>query len=84
MPFNLSNGQYILHYHSHSKVNLTVSVLLGFFFFLLFYFLAVLGLLLHTGCLCAGILQLQRAGATLHCGVWASYCGGFFVVEHGL
>ena len=35
----------------------------------LFKFLAALGL--H----CAGFLQLRRAGATLHCGVWASHCG---------
>ena len=35
--------------------------------------MAVLGLLL----LCAGFLQLWRAGATLRCGAWASHCGGF-------
>ena len=28
--------------------------------------------------LCAGFLQLQRAGATLYCGARASHCGGFF------
>ena len=28
--------------------------------------------LLHVG-----FLQLRRAGATLHCGAWASHCGGF-------
>ena len=27
--------------------------------------------------LCAGFLQLRRAGATLCCGAWASHCGGF-------
>ena len=27
--------------------------------------------------LCAGFLQLQRAGATLRCGVQTSHCGGF-------
>ena len=27
--------------------------------------------------LCAGFLQLQRAGATLRCGAWASHCSGF-------
>ena len=27
--------------------------------------------------LCAGFLQLWQAGATLHCGVRASHCGGF-------
>ena len=25
--------------------------------------------------LCEGFLQLQRAGATLHCSAWASHCG---------
>ena len=47
--------------------------------------------------LCAGFLWLQRAGATLRCGAWASHCGGFsscrawalgvqasVVVAHGL
>ena len=47
--------------------------------------------------LCTGFLQLQRAGATLHCGAWASHWGGFsccrawalgtwasLVVAHGL
>ena len=24
-----------------------------------------------------GFLQLQQVGATLHCGAWASHCGGF-------
>ena len=27
--------------------------------------------------MCAGVLSLQRAGATLHCNAQASYCGGF-------
>ena len=26
--------------------------------------------------LCAGLLQLRRAGATLRCSAWASHCGG--------
>ena len=47
--------------------------------------------------LCVGFLQLQLAGATLHCGAWASHCGDFsccgawalgmwasVVVAHGL
>ena len=47
-----------------------IPVLLLFFFFLIF------------GCtgsslLCAGFLQLQRAGATLCCGARASHCSGF-------
>ena len=31
--------------------------------------------------LCAGFLQLRRAGATLRCGVRASHCGGFSCCE---
>ena len=31
--------------------------------------------------LCAGFLQLQRAGATLRCGVRASHCGGFSLLR---
>ena len=43
------------------------------FNFIYLFILAVLGL-----CCCArAFLQLQRAGATLHCGAWASHCGGF-------
>ena len=30
-----------------------------------------------AACGLAGFLQLWRAGATLHCGAWASHCGGF-------
>ena len=40
--------------------------------FNLFIFVWVGSLLLHTG-----FLQLRRAGATLHCGVQPSHCGGF-------
>ena len=39
---------------------------------LFFFFLVVLSSLLHRG-----FLQLQRTGATLHCGAWASHCSGF-------
>ena len=38
----------------------------------LFIFVCVESSLLRTG-----FLQLRRAGATLHCGAWASHCGGF-------
>ena len=31
----------------------------------------------ESSLLCAGFLYLQRAGATLRCGVRASHCGGF-------
>ena len=44
-----------------------------------FFFWAALGLLR-----CAGFLQLRRAGATLHCGAWASHCRVFSVAEHRL
>ena len=45
-----------------------------FFFFLIFIYLfgCVGSSLLHVD-----FLQLWRAGATLHCGAWASHCGGF-------
>ena len=69
----------------------------SFFLFLnkfiyLFIFGCVGSSLLRTG-----FLQLQRAGATLHCSAWTSHCGGFsccgaqalgeqasVVVAHGL
>ena len=44
----------------------------SFFFKLINLFLAALGL----RC-CTQPFLLQRAGATLHCGEWASHCGGF-------
>ena len=57
-----------------------------------FFFGCVGSSLLH-----AGFLWLQRVGATVRCGVWASHCGGFsccraralgtrasVVVAHGL
>ena len=42
------------------------------YLFYLFIFGCIGSSLLHTG-----FLQLQRAGATLCCGAWASHCGGF-------
>ena len=50
-------------------------IVLGFFkfiYFIYFIFGCIGSSLLHV-CL----LQLQRAGATLHCGARASHCGGF-------
>ena len=82
---------------SASHGGVSISLISPFsFFFNLFLFLFIFGcvgsLLLHT---C--FLQLQRAGATLCCGAWASNCGGFsccraralgtwasVVVAHGL
>ena len=46
--------------------------LLALFFLNLFIFGCV-----GSSLLCAGFLQLRRAGATLCCGVWVSHCGGF-------
>ena len=43
------------------------------FIYLFIFILGCVGSLL----LRAGFLQLQRAGATLRCGAWASHCGGF-------
>ena len=71
------------------------SMLTNFFLIYLFYLFIFdcVGSLL----LCAGFLQLWRAGATLRCSAWASHCGGFsccgawalgmqasVVVAHGL
>ena len=47
-------------------------IIYKFIYFYLFIFGCVGSSLLR-----AGFLQLQRAGATLHCGVRASHCGGF-------
>ena len=47
----------------------------NFFFFpknyFAYLFMAAVGL-----CCSKGFLQLQSAGATLHCSAWASHCGG--------
>ena len=64
--------------------------------FILIYFIFFLGCIGFSS-LCAGFLQLQRAGATLCCSARASHCGGFsccgaralgvwasVVVAHGL
>ena len=58
-----------------SSLCYTIGPCLSILFFLLIYlfiFGSVGSSLLH-----AGFLQLQRAGATLHCGAWASHCSGF-------
>ena len=47
-----------------------------FFFFFLFLFYLFFGCV-GSSLLHAGFLQLQRVGATLPCGAWASHCGGF-------
>ena len=60
-------GVYILH----KKLSISY-IYIYFFFFNLFLFGCIGSLLL-----CAGFLQLRRAGATLPCGAQASHCGGF-------
>ena len=56
------------------KVIIDRYVLIIFYKFIyLFLFIFCVG----SSLLCAGFLQLQRAGATLCCGVQASHCGGF-------
>ena len=65
-------------------------------FFKLYIYLFIYGRI-GSSLLHAGFLQLQRVGATLHCGARASHCGGFsccgarslgawasVVVAHGL
>ena len=59
----------IKHIHMHVFESLCK---MYFYLFIYLIFGCVVSSLLH-----AGFLQLQQAGATLHCGVWASYCGGF-------
>ena len=62
----------------------SASCMLIFFTYFLSFFLIYL--FIHSfifGCfgsslLCAGFLQLRRAGATLHCHAQASHCSGFF------
>ena len=46
------------------------------FFNSIYLFIFVFGCI-GSSLLCAGFLQLRRTGATLHCGAWASHCGGF-------
>ena len=73
--------------HTHIYIGIFFNVFILFIYFWLCWVLL----------LCAGFLQLQRAGATLRCGVRASHCGGFscrgtralgawasVVVAHGL
>ena len=45
-------------------------------FHFIFIYLFIFGCV-GSSLLCTGFLWLQRSGATLHCGAWASHCGGF-------
>ena len=65
--------------HFTPLISLSKGYLYYFLYFYFFLFLAVLGV-----CCCMGFLQLQQAGATLHCSAWASHCVTFLVAEHGL
>ena len=49
----------------------------SFFVFKFIFIFGCIGSLL----LRAGFLQLQREGATLRCGVWASHCSGFSLLR---
>ena len=46
------------------------------FFFLIYLFYLFIFVCIGSSLLRAGFLQLWRVVATLHCGVWASHCGG--------
>ena len=78
--------------NNHSLISCFYKLFLLFCFVFVFIFGCVGSLLLHTG-----FLQLQQAGATLHCGARVSHCRGFsccgaravgtrasVVVAHGL
>ena len=57
-----------------------IYIYFSFFFnmngWILFIYLFIFGCV-GSSSLCVGFLWLWRAGATLHCSVWASHCGGF-------
>ena len=61
-----------------ASMNINVQV------FSVFFLILFLAALVLSSLLFAGFLQLRQAGATLHCGAWASYCGGFSRCQHGL
>ena len=48
----------------------------SFFLFLNFYLFIFIFGCVGSSFLCEGFLQLRQAGATLHCGAWASHCRG--------
>ena len=71
---NFSSPQYSLQPGLALSTELFYQVIK--FFFLKFIYLFIFGCV-GSSLLCAGFLQLRRAGATLHCGVCASHCSGF-------
>ena len=65
--------RYSLYYSCNSSINVKLYIYIFFSFNKFIYlFISCVG----SPLLCAGFLQLQRAGATLHCGARASHCGG--------
>ena len=72
---------YILLYITScfSLVTFKILSLAYFYYFILFIFDCTGSLLL-----CVGFPLLQRVGATLHCSVGASHCGGFSCGERAL
>ena len=61
------------------ELNLLFKLILFYFqnkFYLFIYLFIYFGYV-ESSLLRAGFLQLQRAGATLHCSVQASHCSGF-------
>ena len=62
--------QYVRHFYKH------LSYLLLFFFLIILFYLFIFGCV-GSSLLHMGFLQLRQAGAALHCGPWASHCGGF-------
>ena len=63
-------------HHLINPINPTTGYLVLFFFLNKFIYLFIFGCV-GSLLLCAGFLQLRRAGATLCCGARASHCGGF-------
>ena len=58
------------------ELRVVFTFLFLFFKINLFIYLFIFGCI-GSSLLCVGFLWLLRAGAALHCGEWASHCGGF-------
>ena len=63
IPCRRKRWSFSHHYRNKKAIFLKLS----------FYFVGCIG----SSLLRTGFLQLRRAGATLHCNVWASHCSGF-------
>ena len=82
--FFLISHQFYTHQCIHVNLNCPIqhtTIPMTFIFYIvfiyLFIYLFIFGWVGSSSLLRAGFLQLWRAGATLHCGAWASHCGGF-------